>query len=487
MKVKITHIFFNKIILYLISRYFTFFIQFLSSLIVAVKFGPFYLGIWGYISMLINYISYVNLGIPYSLNILLVQDKNNVAEVKSHVANSVILTFGLSIIILFLGVSYFVFEIDYFEKYHISYYFYYICLIGIIYHFASIFGTIYRVKNRIFELAFFQSSVPLFVFVSLFFSSGKKLIDIMLIMTALGQLLSLLVFLFNKKIPFGGVVSLSGSIKILNKGIYLFIYNLCFFLIVLSTRTIVSAYFKVEEFGYFSFSFNLSNSILLFLQALSVVIFPKIIDKLNTNDSLKVINIILKINTNYVTLSYGMTFVALLFYPIFLVFLPKYENTILAFDLISLALLLFTNSFGYSSYLMAKNSEKILAIISCGSLILNITISLFLIYVIQLEYEYLILATMFSYLVFSYLCAHFSRKTLMQTTNFVSVFLDFFPLKLALPYLLAVILVLSNLANLLVIPFVLYLLFNKVEIVEIFFTVKKIIFKPTFADFDNPN
>ena len=475
----------NKVFLYLISRYITFFLQFLTSILIALKFGPYYLGIWGFLSLLINYISYVNFGIPYSVNILMVQSKSNTIEVKNYVADSLFLTLILSILILVIGIIYFLFGFNYFDKYEISYYFYIVCFIGIIYHFNSLFGTIYRVRNKIFELAFFQSAVPILVFISLFLTTGKKLLDLMLIMTLIGQLSTLFIFLTNKQIPFGGKISYRGIKKVLNKGVYLFIYNFCFFMIILSTRTIISNFYKVEEFGYFSFSYNISNSILLFLQALSVVIFPKIIDKLNSQSKENTIITLKNIFNNYVTISYGLTFVAIILYPLFLYLIPRYSNTLIELELISLSLLLFTNSFGYSSYLMANNHEKILSYISIFSLLINISLSLFLIYFFKITYEYIILSTLLSYFIFSFFCAYYTKKLLKEGTSFFDVFLEVFPIRLFLPFLSCFILIFLKSVIFISIPLVLFLILNKSQINEIIVTCKIIIFKPSFIDFDD--
>ena len=50
----------NKVVLYLVTRYMTYAVQFITSIWVAVKLGPFYLGIWGVILLLINYFKLIN-------------------------------------------------------------------------------------------------------------------------------------------------------------------------------------------------------------------------------------------------------------------------------------------------------------------------------------------------------------------------------------------------------------------------------------------
>ena len=44
----------NPAILYMLSRYGTYAIQFVNSIFIAVYMGPYYLGIWGFINLIIS-------------------------------------------------------------------------------------------------------------------------------------------------------------------------------------------------------------------------------------------------------------------------------------------------------------------------------------------------------------------------------------------------------------------------------------------------
>ena len=472
----------NKVMLYLISRYVTYLIQFLSSIFIAIKFGPYYFGVWGFILLLISYISYINFGISYSVNILMVQNKNNDNYIKNIVASSFLMTGILSLLIILLAIYYSVFGLKEFEKYEIGNYFYVICLIGIGFHFNSLFGTIYRVKNRLFELAFFQSVIPILIFFCLFLATGKGLLQLILGMYLFGGIAASIIFIVNKKIPWGGKPSFGVSFLVLKKGFYLFIYNMCFFFIILSTRTLISVFYEVEDFGYFTFSYTLANSILLFLQALSVIISPKIIDKLHSNNKDNIQYIINLINVNYVTLSYGMMFLALIFFPFIIYFIPKYQSTLIELNLIAMAVLLYINSTSYCSYLMAQNQEKRLSVISLFSLFLNIAITLILVLIFKLTYEYIIISTLISYFVFSYLCTKYSRKKLGEKAVFFSIILDFFPIRLLVPYIVSFILIVWNLEYLIFTPLLIFILLNKIELKQIIITIKTVISKPDIVD-----
>ncbi len=472
----------NKVLLYLTSRYATYFIQFLTSIFLAVKFGPYYFGIWGFVLLLINYISYINFGISNSVNILMVQNKTNDNHVKSIVANSIILNGLLSTLIIIFALYYSVFGIKAFEKYEIGNYFYIICIIGIVFHFNSLFGTIYRVKNRLFELAFFQSIVPVLLFLSLFFATGKALLQLLLSMYLVAEVAALIIFIVNKKIPWGGKPSFKWCLQVIYKGFHLFIYNMCIFLIIISIRTIISIFYSVEDFGYFTFSFTLANSILLFLQALSIIIFPKIIDKLSSHNKEYIKNILYVLNVNYVTLSYGLMFMALIAFPIFINLIPKYHDTLYELNLIAITVLLYINSFGYGLYLMAQNQEKKLSIISSFSLGLNISLGLIIVLLFKATYEYVIIATLISYFIYSYLIARLVRRKLDEKTIPIYVILDFFPLRLLIPYILAVIIIILRLEYLIFIPLLTFIILNKVEFKQITTTIKTVFSRPSIID-----
>lgn len=117
-------------------------------------------------------------------------------------------------------------------------------------------------------------------------------------------------------------------------------------------------FYTVEEFGYFTFAFTLANAVLLLLEAFSFVILPKVIDRLTSADPQEIKQVIHKLRVNYISLAHGCIYLALLFFPVLLHFVPKYSSTLTGLQLMALAIMLNTNSFGYGSYLMAQNKEK---------------------------------------------------------------------------------------------------------------------------------
>jgi len=183
-----------------------------------------------------------------------------------------------------------------------------------------------------------------------------------------------------------------------------------------------------------------------------------------------------------VTLSYGLIFLALIIFPVVVNIIPKYQGALRGVNLISITSLLYVNSFGYVSHLMAQNQEKRLSFISIFSLFVNIVLGLFLVLVLKITYDYVIIATLVSYLIFSFLCTEFSRKKLGENIEFKAILFDFFPVRLLVPYLISIGAIILNSEYLMAAPLLVYCILNSNEIRLIFATIRKFIFKPNIID-----
>lgn len=90
----------NPAILYVISRYATYAIQFINSLFIAVYLGPYYLGIWGFINLVLGYLAQLNLGIPHSLNVIVSVNKDKEEYAQKVIGNGLSMIVGLSITVI---------------------------------------------------------------------------------------------------------------------------------------------------------------------------------------------------------------------------------------------------------------------------------------------------------------------------------------------------------------------------------------------------
>lgn len=473
----------NKILIYMASRYIVYFIQFLTTLLIAAKLGPYYMGIWGFLLLLINYFAQLHFGIANSLNVLMVQHKEEPIATNNYIANSLILTGYLSAFVAFFYLYYVIFGIPIFEKYHAGRFFFWICLIGILQYVNMIVINIFRVKNMLNHVTFSQSIIILINFIGVICFKGELLITYLIGGYLAGNTLILMLSLLSRCIPRLKDIEIVQTTqwRILKKGLLLFLYNSCFFFIILSIKTIVSNYYSVEEFGMFAFSFSLGQAVMLLIGAFSFVIFPKLIDNLSSPDVNSVKKTIKIIRSGYITTAHIIVYAALTIFPFLLHFLPQYEGAIVVLNLIALTTLLDANSFGYSTLLIARDKEKTSACISFCSLIINVAFGLFLAKIIHVSFSYVIFATMITYFLFCLAVVKCGSKVI-GIKGWTYTLKNFFPFKLMISYLLAILVSVFQTKILLPFPLIICVCLNLKEIKQILLLIRQLMVKPNLID-----
>lgn len=469
----------NGVAFYLASRYFTYFIQFVTSLIIAAELGPYYLGIWGFVLLILQYFQQFHLGIGNSFNVLYVQHRNDVRKCDNYIGNSIVLVTCLSAFVLLFYFYYLFYGIEIFEKYHVDKYLVWICLVAIMQYFVQFFINVFRVKNQLIRISFCQSIIVLLNFLCLFFFKGETLIEFLIAGYVVGNMLCILIALTSGDIPgFSKIcIKIDYQLEIIKKGLFLFIYNSCFLFIIISIRTIISHYYPVEEFGIFTFSFTLAHAFLLVLEAMSFIVFPKIISKMSSDNIVEVKDALITLRITYITSSHIMIYVAMICFPLIIFFLPKYSDAITSLNLIALTILMNVNSTGYNELLIANNKEKKMALFSSFALLLNCLIALFLVLLLRVSFSYVIIATLITYYLYTLMivfdgCKHLGDKKIVE------VIVELMPLRLLIPYIIAFVITLLQWESYIWIPIVFLILLNSKQIRKIMDVTKLLLFRP---------
>ena len=471
----------NKIFLYLSTRYIIYATQFIGMILVSTSLGPYNYGRWGFILLMFNYFTIINWGIPSSVNVLLVQNKNDIGKEKDYISSALVALFTLVGMVFIVAFIYYIKPFNIFIKYHIGTYFYIICVTAIINYFNDVFGKIYRIKNKLFELSLNQSLFPIYIVLIVFVFSSETLLSALLFGYFILSIVSFLIYIARKAISFGGKPRKEYVLLILTKGFFLFLYNSCFYLILTTTSTIISIYYSVEDYGYYMFSYSLGHSVLLILDALTFIAFPKIIDIFYRGTKEEIINTMGKIRINYVIFSHGLMYLAFALFPFFMQMIPSYSKALPALCLTALGVLLNTNSFGYNTYLIAQNDEKYIAGVSFVSLVVNVLICILIAYN-KAPFYYVVFGMMISYIFFSLLCANRAMKMLNINSNTIILLRSIFPLSILIPFLLGILIVWGNYYYLSFIPFLLYFILNIGVIKEIICTFKLLASNPNYID-----
>lgn len=472
----------NKVIGYTITRYVVYGIQFIVSLLCAAKMGPYYYGVWGFILMLLSYLQRIDLGIPNAMNIILVQEKDNKEEFARAQSTGFLLISILCSFVLLFALGNALFGYGFMEKYPIGWLFYIVCVIAAVSYYVTLSTSIYRVVHKLLEIAITQSIIPLFLLVALLFEDGKELLMWFTLAYLIGNVGSLLLYIFRGKLTLNVRPSRVMANRIVVKGFYLFLYNACFYFIMISTRTVISSNYSVEEFGYFTFAFSLADAVILLLGAFTFLMFPKLIAKLNTTDTQQAISTINQFRNNYIPLVNVMMYLAYLFFPVITFVFPKYEPALPAMYMVALALIMETFGSGYVDYLMSQNKEKQIAIVSIVSLIVNVGVAVLLAKLFNCSYAFVLFATILSYWLFSILCIIIGMIKMGIKPTGICVLKEIMPIRLVIPYISSAVLFVVPSFWVLPIPFILFMVFNYVSIKELYSTFKRLLRNPSMLD-----
>ncbi len=478
---KLMSIFRNNVVIYLTSRYVTYFLQFVTSLVIAAKLGPFHFGVWGFILLLLNYFQQCHFGIYNSMNVLYVQHREDARLSNDYLVNSIVLECYLALVVFGLYAIYHFSGLSFFSKYNADKYLFIVCCIAVLQYFSNLFINIFRVKNRLLSVAFCQSVIVLLNFACIFFFTGEKLIYALVLGYLVGNIVIVTHALCSRLFELKGVTfSLAMQRQIVGKGIMLFLYNTGFYFIIISIRTIISGKYEVEEFGLFTFSFSLAHAVMLLLESLTFVVFPKMIGKLSSPDTNEVKTALYGYREVYMTSAHGLIYVALLFFPLILHFFPKYGGALTSMNLIALTILLDTSRCGYTELLIAHNKEKKLSAITLFVLALDVALAIVAAYVLRVPFSYVILAAMVSYLVFATLVAFEGRRLVPKPDT--PLLADVFPPRLAIPFLAALVVCVLQLEYVVFVPLLLFAALNIRACKHVAQTAKGILAKPELVN-----
>ncbi len=469
----------NKVIWYLLSRYATFGLQFITSIYIAVKLGAYYFGVWSFFMLLINIGQSCNFGLGNAVNILLVQHKSDEQLCRNYNFNALIGSLFLSIIPLGILVYHKIFGIALFEKYELGNLLLLACLSVMLLYLNSLFMNIFRVKGKLFEVAFGQSVFPVLTLCLMFFGNEKTLLTLLGGGYFVGCLLTTLLYLRHGFSNFSGSFSLACMKDVWKKGFFLFLYNTAFALIVLSTKMIIGRFYSVQDFGRFAFAFSLANAVMLMVDSMLFLIFPKTVDMLSGDDNEKHVEKIQLMRSSYITGVHLLVYIAVPACGVLMYFLPQYKASFPYFVAIVAALMIYPLCFGYNTYLLAQNKENMIAFLALGTLALNLILLPVLLYCcagIQLKYSCLCMLVI--YLLYS-IAVNFTGRYYLYGRFMWNFDISW---KKLLPIVVLVGLMLADCSAVYYLPLIIFLICNCKSLLDTVRIVLQIIHKPKIVD-----
>ena len=93
-------LFSNKILRYTASTYLIYALSLINSIIIANYLGAFYLGVWGFINLVIQYLAQFNFGITHSLSSIIAISKEDKKYIERVLGASISILIFLSVLVL---------------------------------------------------------------------------------------------------------------------------------------------------------------------------------------------------------------------------------------------------------------------------------------------------------------------------------------------------------------------------------------------------
>ncbi len=480
------NLFSNKIIFYVLSRYSTYALLFINSLFIAVSLGPYYLGVWGFITLIIQYINQIDLGISHSANAIVSINKDDELYSSRILGSSflMIIAYSLSVLLFFLFLR--IFDYNLGSKYNFYSYEIIAVFVGVLGYFNTLLSNIFRIYGRVNEIIFNQSAFPVLMLISLLFFKGSDLLYALLYSNLLAFLFSFILYLIKLPVNINFIYDFDLIKKIQTRGFYLFIFNSSFYLIMIVVRLFISDNYSVQTFGYYTFAYNLSSVIVLLLQSFVFLIFPKLINRLSNASNESIIDLFEMIKKTYVTISHFLAHLSVLTIPLFMYFFPQYSESTNAFKVTTLSIImLFTNSFGYASLLIARNKEKSLSAVALFSLAICVLMAYFFTHQLHVEYSVVVYASTFASFVFILLSGFLGRRELGFKFSFRDILNDVFPFQFLIPVVVSLLLLVFNFHSyLFLIPISLFIFMNFKSININYMFIKDLITNPNKINID---
>jgi O-antigen/teichoic acid export membrane protein len=397
-------------ITFTICRYVTYAFAFLRSLLVAKYLGPHLLGVFGFLLLVTQYLSYSGLGLQFALNVELAT-----TPVPTHCrSSSVALTLtgviaaGLIVIGLVIQSTHF----RLFAKYSFSQYALAIGLIAALSLVQQVYTNIYRIYGKLIEIAGVEIVSALLLLLLTFVFRGQALITALLCGLVASTAFAVMVFVLRAPFAFCFSLDRAYARPLLRLGIPLLIYNASFYLITMVAQTVVSIFYSLETMGYYTLASSIANVALLGFNSIAWIAYPIVLGKTHQDapdeDAGRVTD---RVNVVLGTGVFLMVFAVVLGLPILFLVLPHYAHARGVVTVLLLSQALLMSSFGYNCLAIARRKQMAIANVSMLS-VLVVTVLAIMAGIIHVDFIWVAIAVLAGSALFSLFQARIGSELL---------------------------------------------------------------------------
>mgnify|MGYP003200516148 FL=1 len=359
---------------YVIFRYGTYIVQFLNSILLAKALGDIKYGIYSFVFLIMQYMSYSNLGINESLNTEYAVSKDGD---RCKIWNT---SWALNLLIntfLFMVFAFLISIVSLFSRYEFDSYGMLLLMTCIVINLSRIYITYYKLHGKLIKLNI-QQFLPHFVLLVLVLIMWNKLTVRQIVVSYfVSNVIALIIFRVDLPNPPSFQIDRSIASVLLRRGITLLLYNLSFYLLTLVASSLVSSYFSLEEFGCYSFVNTLIHGIIMACGAFLFIFYPKILNRLYSCDEDKAYELISRIRGVYILFIDLVSLLSIFVAVVLSYLLPQYRNDItIIFPILILGQIIMSSTTGHSAYLLSKKKEFRLVVFGFESVVLTLVLGI---------------------------------------------------------------------------------------------------------------
>lgn len=402
------------------ARYSVYGIQLINAIGLGVALGPIAFASWAFIQLLLQYAAQLNMGIPYYLTNSLAIHGSQSSQGKELITKA----FRLSSIWVLLFI-FFVFwssgESQWgFAKYLNGNQWWWVLFIAVLQQFNQLWMGVARIENRYGRIIWAQLLPQLILSCLLIVCYGNCSVDLMLMGLLAGQVSTMLIIGKIRWAHAQENAQISTSLFV-KESFKLLVYNAFFYLIMITTRSELSVVLSEAQFGQFAFSFVFINMIILGMDALGFVWFPKLVRIYSQLPPEKWQEVLMRSQRLFLSLAMLGIGLLVLFFPCIHFLTDKYSESSRFFYLGVFPTALYFLSFSLPALLMSQKKNHWIAWVSVAAFALN-----FLVLKLSLDYsggfaQYALHCTGFVYLIQYIVFVNLVKKMMKKITGGASI------------------------------------------------------------------
>ena len=275
---KILSILKGKVAIFLINRYIIYGVAFIKEVALAAVLGPYYYGVWAAIKLIAQYLNYTQLGVHNALNVLLSSNEKDDQEKATAIVSSAFFVTGTIVLILLsLAIGINAIDLPIATKYSFEKYLLLVATMAALHHFYYLFINIYRSYGYLLKIAFSEFLLQAALLPLIFIFKGEKLLEMLLWANIFVYIFTIALFLINSPVKVKLQFDRQRIATIVKRGLHLLIYNTSYYLIMISSRTVIGIDYEVEEMGYYSFANSFANVVFMGLGSIVWILFSKML------------------------------------------------------------------------------------------------------------------------------------------------------------------------------------------------------------------